>query len=47
LLAIKSTDFDLPTIVSKQDYLIKKYTKKLQKLRWGKEEKDYDKHERD
>lgn len=28
-LEIKSTEYDMPTIVSKQDYLIKKYCKKL------------------
>ena len=28
-LEIKATDYDMPTVVAKQDYLIKKYTKKL------------------
>lgn len=32
-LEIKSTDYDLPTIVTKQQELIKKYSKKMQKLR--------------
>jgi len=35
LLEIKSTDYDLPTIISKQDFLIKKYTKKIKELRKG------------
>lgn len=33
LLEIKSTDFDLPTVISKQDFLIKKYKKKIKQLR--------------
>ena len=32
-LEIKSTDYDLPTIVSKQDYLKKKYGKRMKDLR--------------
>ncbi len=44
LLAAKSTDFDLPTIISKQDFLIKKYKKKLKK--WREEFNHYDKSQR-
>lgn len=32
-LEIKSTDYDLPTVVSKQEHLIKKYGKKMRQLR--------------
>lgn len=32
-LEIKSTDYDLPTVISKQQELIKKYSKKIKKLR--------------
>ena len=50
LLMIKGTDFDLPTIVSKQDFLIKKYKKKLRKYEEcdkQREEFHYDKSQRD
>ena len=36
-LEIKSTEYDMPTIVSKQDYLIKKYSKKLRQIKPRKE----------
>lgn len=32
-LEIKATDYDLPTIITKQHYLCKKYNKKLKKMR--------------
>ena len=32
-LEIKTTDYDLPTIISKQGYLCKKYKKKIEKMR--------------
>ena len=36
-LEIKSTEYDMPTIVAKQDYLIKKYSKKLRQIKPRKE----------
>lgn len=36
-LEIKATDYDMPTVVAKQDYLIKKYTKKLRQIKPRKE----------
>lgn len=36
-LEVKATEFDMPTIVAKQDYLIKKYTKKLRQIKPRKE----------
>lgn len=36
-LEIKSTEYDMPTVVAKQDYLIKKYTKKLHQIKPRKE----------
>ena len=36
-LEIKATEYDMPTIVSKQDYLIKKYKKKLRQIKPRKE----------
>lgn len=36
-LEIKATEYDMPTIVAKQDYLIKKYTKKLRQIKPRKE----------
>lgn len=36
-LELKATDYDLPTIVSKQQYLIKKYKKKLCQIKPRKE----------
>ena len=43
-LLIKSTDYDLPTIVSEQGWLIKKYTKRLKKFK--RKESDYDQPQR-
>lgn len=40
LLEIKSTDYDLPTVISKQPYLCHKYNKKINKMR---KELDHDK----
>ena len=45
-LEMKATDYDLPTIISKQDYLIKKYKKKLCQIKPRKEQ-DYVKSSRD
>ena len=36
-LEIKVTDYDMPTVVAKQDYLIKKYSKKLRQIKPRKE----------
>ena len=36
-LEIKATDYDMPTVVAKQDYLIKKYSKKLRQIKPRKE----------
>lgn len=36
-LQIKATEYDMPTIVAKQDYLIKKYKKKLHQIKPRKE----------
>lgn len=39
-LEIKATQYDMPTIVSKQDYLIKKYKKKMCQIKPRKEQKE-------
>ena len=44
LLEIKATDYDLPTVVAKQDELCKKYQKKIYNMR---KELHYDKLSRD
>ncbi len=41
LLEIKSTDYDLPTIVAKQESLIKKYQKKMKQVK-PRKEKEHD-----
>lgn len=46
LLEIRSTDYDLPTVISKQGYLCKKYGKKLNEIKKRKEF-DHDKSQRD
>lgn len=46
-LEIKATDYDLPTVVAKQQFLIKKYSKKLDEIKQKRKESDHVKSSRD